>query len=133
MTKKQNMIPLKDLNLTNRFLFDEVTGNMCILLKHAVKKFQNVHYSKETESPRIQRIHDRVCKVKMNEEVGVRYMQAWEEKYYAKEDGRKEMLIDLIEKKLQKGKLISTIAAELEMDAETVIRLIQEMNELKKE
>lgn len=24
MTKKQNMIPLKDLNLTNRFLFDEV-------------------------------------------------------------------------------------------------------------
>lgn len=24
MTKKQNRIPLKDLNLTNRFLFDEV-------------------------------------------------------------------------------------------------------------
>lgn len=24
MTKKQNMIPLKDLNLANRFLFDEV-------------------------------------------------------------------------------------------------------------
>ena len=37
-----------------------------------------------TKNPRIQRIHDRVCKVKKNEEVGVRYMQAWEEKYYAK-------------------------------------------------
>ena len=44
----------------------------------------------KTESERIKRIHDRVCKVRLNEEVGVKYMQAWEEKYYAKEDGREE-------------------------------------------
>lgn len=28
MTKKQNMIPLKELNLTNRFLFDEVMKDL---------------------------------------------------------------------------------------------------------
>lgn len=93
--------------------------------------------AKETESPRIQRIHDRVCKVKMNEEVGVRYMQAWEEKYYAKEDGReegaKEKMMELIEKKLQKGKDVSIIADELEETVETILKLIQEMNELKNE
>lgn len=89
----------------------------------------------ETNSPRIWRIHDRVCKVKMNEEVGVRYMQAWEEKYYAKEDGReegaKEKMIELIQKKIQKGKSVSVIADELETTVETILELIQETNDLK--
>lgn len=31
-----------------------------------------------------------MCKVKENEEIGVRYMQKWEELAYAKEDGREE-------------------------------------------
>lgn len=47
-----------------------------------------------TESERIKRIHDHVCKVKASEKIGVKYMQAWEEKYYEREDaleeGRKE-------------------------------------------
>ncbi len=29
-------------------------------------------------------------KVKSNEEIGVKYMQAWEEKYYEREEGRKK-------------------------------------------
>ncbi len=41
-------------------------------------------------SERIQRIHNRVRKMKTSEEVGVKYMQAWEEKYYEREEGRKE-------------------------------------------
>lgn len=44
----------------------------------------------QAESERIKRIHDRVCKVKTNEEVGVRYMQAWEERYYEREEAREE-------------------------------------------
>ena len=43
-----------------------------------------------TGNERILRIHNRVRKVKTNEEVGVKYMQAWEEKYYEREEGREE-------------------------------------------
>lgn len=58
-------------------------------------------------SPRIRRIHNRVCKVKNSEEIGVRYMQAWEEKYYdreeAREEGRKEGLEQGLEQGLERG------------------------------
>ncbi|XCP85990.1 hypothetical protein ABXS75_04065 [Roseburia hominis] len=40
-------------------------------------------------SERIRRIHERVRKVKLSEEIGVKYMQAWEEKYYEHEEGYK--------------------------------------------
>ena len=46
--------------------------------------------AKNAKSERIRRIHERVCKVKTSEKVGVKYMQAWEEKYYEREEGRKE-------------------------------------------
>lgn len=42
------------------------------------------------KSKKIKAIHNRVCKVRANEEIGVRYMQAWEEKYYEREEGREE-------------------------------------------
>ena len=44
----------------------------------------------KSDSERLQRIHHRVCKVKLSEEVGIKYMQAWEEKYYEREEGREE-------------------------------------------
>jgi len=43
-----------------------------------------------SESERIHRIHERVRKVKSSEEIGVKYMQAWEERYYGKEEAREE-------------------------------------------
>jgi len=108
-----------------------------------------LHYLEDTtsekvsasDSSRIKRIHDRVCKVKLNEEVGVRYMQAWEEKYYSREEGREEgfengvksNMIELIQKKLKKGKSISVIADELETDVNTISELIQEMEDSKAE
>lgn len=67
MEIKQNIVPLKNLNLSSRFLFDEVMEN--------IQTHQDV-------------LGIRVCKVRMNEEVGVKYMQAWEEKYYEREEGR---------------------------------------------
>lgn len=45
---------------------------------------------REESSEKLWRIHNRVCKVKENEEVGVKYMQKWEELAYAKEDGKAE-------------------------------------------
>lgn len=61
-----------------------------------------LHYLEDTtddragrsKSERIKRIHDRVRKVKLSEEVGVKYMQAWEEKYYDREDGKVEGKIE---------------------------------------
>lgn len=42
------------------------------------------------KSERLRRIHNRVCEVKENEKVGVKYMQRWEELVYAKKEGREE-------------------------------------------
>ena len=84
----------------------------------------------EIDSERIKRIHARVCKVRCNEEVGVKYMQAWEEKYYAREDGKRELLMEQVQKKLKKGKDVPVIADELEEDVETILDVIREINEL---
>jgi hypothetical protein len=54
-----------------------------------------------SESSRIHHIHERVQKVKANEEIGVKYMQAWEERYYDKLDARLEGEI--------KGRIASTL------------------------
>ncbi|BDF34757.1 hypothetical protein CE91St62_28190 [Lachnospiraceae bacterium] len=86
-------------------------------------------------SERIRRIHDRVRKVRNSEEVGVKYMQAWEEKYYEKEEarhegvkeGRKEALTDLLKKKLEKGKSVEEIAEALEESEETIRGLMKEL------
>ena len=88
-------------------------------------------------SERIKRIHNRVRKVKVSEEVGVKYMQAWEEKYYEREEGRiegreegaKAKLQELIRKKLVKGKSVEKIADELEESIETIEKIIEEMEE----
>ena len=84
----------------------------------------------EAKSERIRRIHNRVCEVRSSEEVGVKYMQAWEEKYYEREEAREEgreqgrligrnegellKLIALVQKKWRKGKTLDVIAEELE-------------------
>lgn len=57
-----------------------------------------LHYIEKTddesaaaaESDRIRLIHECVCKIKSSEEMGVKYMQSWEEKIYVREEGREE-------------------------------------------
>ncbi len=86
-----------------------------------------------SDSERIQRIHNRVCKVKQNEEVGVRYMQAWEEKYYEREEGREEgiaegrmrTLVEKVCKKIKKNCSVAEIADMLE-EEESTIQIIYE-------
>lgn len=109
-----------------------------------------LHYLEETtderaastNSQRIKRIHRRVRKVRLSEEVGVKYMQAWEEKYYEKQEAREEgiklgieegiqtgerrKLRELAIKKQQKGKSIEEIAEILEEDEETIRQLLEE-------
>lgn len=90
--------------------------------------------AEQAESDRIRRIHKRVKEVRASEETGVRYMQAWEERYFdrqeSREEGREELLKELIWKKMQKGKTAEEIAEILEEDKDTVDRL---MLKIKKE
>ncbi len=58
----------------------------------------------KTDSERIRRIHERVCKVRSSEEIGVKYMQAWEERYFDKEEAREEGLKEGREKGLEEGR-----------------------------
>ncbi|MCD8361998.1 MAG: hypothetical protein LUC98_03380 [Lachnospiraceae bacterium] len=108
--KKLNMVPLQELNLADRFLFDEVIGATRIFLNTRGENDDEVsselveflHYIENTtdqaaqtsSSERIHRIHDRVREVRQNEKVGVRYMLAWEEKYYAQEEARETGLTE---------------------------------------
>ena len=91
--------------------------------------------AEKTDSQRIRRIHSHVCKVKSSEEIGVKYMQAWEEKYYEREEGReegrtegrKEQLKDIIKKKLARNQLPEEIAEILEEPVEVIHELIAEI------
>ena len=87
--------------------------------------------AESVESVRIKRIHTRVRKVKTSEEVGIKYMQSWEEKYYEREEGRiegaREKMLELVAKKLEKGQSVEEIADALEEDVQTIQQLIDEL------
>lgn len=87
----------------------------------------------KVKSERVRRVHDRVCRVKFSEEVGVKYMQAWEEKYYEREEGRNEgeqiRLIRQVCKKIAKGKAKAVIAEELEEELHVIERICTAISE----
>lgn len=83
-------------------------------------------------TPRLQEIQSHVNIVKSSEEIGVKYMQEWEEKILEKRKARAEglaeglaegenlRLIKLIKKKIQKSKNLIQIADELEETPESI-------------
>lgn len=123
----------------------------CTLGDHAVRIFLNtkgtnddevpkelaefLHYventtdeaAEQSDSERIHRIHQRVCKVKNSEEEGVKYMQSWEEKYYEREEGARDKLKEQIGKKLEKGRSVEEIADALEESVEVIEALMKEL------
>jgi len=62
---------------------------------HYVEDSSTVKEKKDV-GEKLWRIHNRVRKVKGNEEFGVKYMQKWEELAYAKEDGKAEGKAEVI-------------------------------------
>lgn len=74
-------------------------------------------------------MQERIVEIKSSEEIGVRYMQQWEEimleRQEAKAEGKNEKLQELIHKKLAKGKGIDLIAEELEEDPTVIKALIK--------
>ena len=103
--------PLKELNLLDRFLFDEamddsenvktmldiiflntrgkhpelVSPELIELLKYMERSTDEV--SGECKSKRIQEMHRRVCQIKASEKTEVKYIQTWEEKILIKQEG----------------------------------------------
>ena len=83
-------------------------------------------------TPRLQEIQSHVNIVKSSEEIGVKYMQEWEDKILEKRKARAEglaeglaegedlRLIKLIKKKIQKSKNLIQIADELEETPESI-------------
>ena len=128
MDKKQNLIPLQELNLTSRFLFDEVPRELAEFLHYLEETTDERAAS--TNSQRIKRIHRRVRKVRLSEEVGVKYMQAWEERYYEREEGKEEgarnKLRELAIKKYHKGMSVEEIADWTEESPELIRQLLDE-------
>ena len=90
-------------------------------------------------SERIHNIQKRIHAIKSSEKIGVKYMQAWEEKILEQEKAREEghasglregliqKLKELVEKKVQKGYSAEEIAEMLEEDIETIQKLIEEI------
>ena len=102
---------LKELNLLDKFLFDEamddpenvktmldiillntrgkhpelVSPELIELLKYMERSTDEV--SGECKSKRIQEMHRRVCQIKASEKTEVKYMQTWEEQIMIKQEG----------------------------------------------
>lgn len=85
----------------------------------------------ESQSKRIGRIHERVRKVKSSEEIGVKYMQAWEERYYEKEEAREEGRAEGIEEGKREGITEGKAAGKKEGVAKVVSALIETYVEMK--
>lgn len=109
--------------------------------------------AERSKSVRIKKIHERVKKVKEDDEVGVKYMQAWEERYYEMQEARKEglsegletgrreglseglvtgewnKLIEQVKKKLQRDLSVEEIADMLEEPVETIQKIIVEIQQ----
>ena len=102
---------LKELNLLDKFLFDEamddpenvktmldiillntrgkhpelVSPELIELFKYMERSTDEV--SGECKSKRIQEMHRRVCQIKASEKTEVKYIQTWEEKILIKQEG----------------------------------------------
>ena len=86
------------------------------------------------QSERVTKIQRAVQQIKSNEQIGVKYMQEWEERQdeidKAIEADREKRTLELIQKKQAKGKNITQIADELEMTEEEVQRVLDKQKEM---
>ena len=137
---------LKDLNLLDRFLFAEAMEDPVImqtileiilgkdiLLKYPPqaekeKLIELLRYIEHTteevssscRSGKIRELQRRIAMIKSSEEIGVKYMQEWEEKVIeqrrAREEGQEYQLFRMIRRKMLKGCEAEEIADILEED-----------------
>ncbi len=85
--------------------------------------------AEKTESRKIKVIHENVRRIRTLERKGVRYMQRWEELYYARQDGREEgkmsILVEKVCKKLAKNKTLEEISEDLEEELAKILPICE--------
>ena len=79
---------------------------------------------------KIQDIHKRIKRIKSSEKVGVRYMQAWEERIFDREDARREgreegikegiqiFILDNMEENIPKERILDKLMRRFELSLE---------------
>lgn len=77
----------------------EVSEELVELLHYFEKTTAETAF--QCKSQRVKQLHNKVCKIKSSEEIGVRYMQEWEEKAYLKKEGMEEGLKQGLEQGLK--------------------------------
>jgi len=74
-------------------------------------------------------MHKSIEKIRQSEQMGVKYMQKWEERIYDRMEGRQDgeqlKLICLIQKKILKDKSLEIISEELEEEPENIRELYE--------
>lgn len=92
----------------------------------------NQRTSVSYQSSRVRELQGNVNTIVENEEMGVRFMQAWEELLLERQEGREEglqlQLQNLIKKKMLRGQSVEQIAEALEETPERIQQLIDEMS-----
>ena len=125
--QKNKIKPLKDLRLLDRFLFAELIEFLNYVEKTNELQGETFHSEKVTK------IQKAVQQIKSNEEIGVKYMQKWEEiaeaRAEGRTEGREEYTLELIRKKQEKGKSLAQIAEDLEMTEEEVQKILDKYAE----
>ena len=124
---------------------EEVSPELVELLRY----MENTNTAAPAENQKVREIQRRVEAIKSSEEVGVRYMQAWEEKVLERQAGRQEGLQEGIRKgrlegrqeglteklkeqaakKWQKGKTPEQAAEDLEEDLEVIQKIYRELEQ----
>jgi len=98
---------LKELTLLDRFLFDETVEDpeaMKIILD-----MKGILETKKGSSEKVQELHNKINKIKLSEEIGVRYMNLWEEKAFDRHDGYVEGHAKGVEEGIEKGMIQTRI------------------------
>ena len=120
---------------------EEVSPELVELLHY----MENTNTAAPAENGKVREIQRRVEAIKSSEEVGVRYMQAWEEKVLERQagrqeglqegrlegrlEGRTEKLKELVAKKWQKGKTPEQAAEDLEEEPEVIRKIYRELEQ----
>lgn len=76
--------------------------------------------ARKSKSSKIQKLHEKIDSIKKSEEVGIRYMNSWEEKVMERQEGRKESQMEIARKMKSDGLPIEMISKYVELTEEEI-------------
>ena len=135
MEKRKN---LRDLNLLDRFLFAEAMEDPVIVksvLEIVLGKEITEEVSSRCQSNRIKDMQRRIEAIKSSEEIGVRYMQAWEEKILVQRKAREEGIEQGRAEGIEQGRVVTLVETykEFGMSKEDIITKLMDKCQISSE